>query len=91
MSLHLVERLRIGRGKWTDLRLLLKPFVKLSPYNEISLLRMKLCPALLQYPFDREEKLGVVADLKESVCLNLLLRLFRHVLVLFNASAGIML
>ena len=72
MSLHLVERLRIGRGKWTDTRLLLQPYVNLSPYYEISQLRMSLSPDLVPYPFDEHQKLGVVANLHECLVIHLL-------------------
>ena len=72
ISLHIMERLRIGRGLWTNTRLLLLKYVTLPPYKNVSVLRLSLISSLLPYPFHSAQKTGVVVDLKESLILHLL-------------------
>ena len=73
-ALWMVERLRLGRGSYTDLRLLLLRHVRLPPYQHLSDLRLSLCPPILAYPLGAPaaEQCGVCCDLTEALVLVLL-------------------
>jgi hypothetical protein len=73
-ALWMVERLRLGRGRYTDLRLLLLRHVRLPPYQHLSDLRLSLCPPIRTYPLGAPaaEQCGVCCDLPEALVLVLL-------------------
>jgi hypothetical protein len=73
-GLWMVERLRLGRGRYTDVRLLLLQHVRLPPYQHLSDLRLSLCPPIRTYPLGAPaaEQCGVCCDLTEALVLVLL-------------------
>ena len=68
LGFHFVERFRMSRQKYTNLRILLLPYVIFPPYNKISDLRLFICPQITAYPTQEGlSKCGVVADLGDCL------------------------
>ena len=67
--LWLVERLDLGRTKYTSTRLQLQPYVVLLPYSFPSALRASLVPPMVHYPLTAEpqDQTGVFVRLPEAI------------------------
>ena len=66
-ALHLSERLKLGRGRYTDLKILMKNFVTLPTYAEVSLLRRAYSPKLKPFFNQDNQVVGICSDMKESL------------------------
>ena len=66
-ALHLSERLKLGRGRYTDLKILMKNFVTLPTYAEVSLLRREYCPKLKPFIKQKNLVVGICSSIKESL------------------------
>ena len=52
-ALHISERLKLGRGRYTDLKILMKSFITLPSYAELCLLRRAYSPNI--HPFVNQD------------------------------------
>ena len=59
LALYLREKNAMGRRSYTDLRLLLRPYVELPSYKSLGLLTEQILPSLL--PFGHGLKAGLVS------------------------------
>ena len=59
MALHIVERFKLGKGKYRELKIILRQFVTLPDYSHISSLRKSFCPEILPYTDENGEVIGV--------------------------------
>ena len=67
MALHIVERFKLGKGKYRELKILLRPFVILPDYSLLSSLRRSFCPVIHPYHDDDNEIIGVFAKICDSL------------------------
>ena len=75
MALHVVERFKLGKGRYRELKILLSQFLSLPDYSVVSSLRRSFCPDILPYLDDNEEIIGVcakVSDCLRSHCLRMI-------------------
>ena len=75
MALHIVERFKLGKGKYRELKIILRQFVVLPDYSHLSSLRKSFCPELLPYTTENGEIIGVYAKISDclvSHCLRLI-------------------
>ena len=67
MALHIVERFKLGKGNYRELKVLLRPFVNLPNYSLLSSLRKSFCPDLHSYHNEDKEIIGVCAKVFEAL------------------------
>jgi hypothetical protein len=67
LSLHIVERMKLGKGQYRHLRSLLRPSLSLPDYSEVSALRRSFCPDLTSYLNGSQEAVGVCASLSDCL------------------------
>ena len=63
LALHIVERMKLGKGRYRHLCSLLRPHLSLPDYPAVSALRKSFCPDLIPYLNSSEEVVGVSASL----------------------------
>ena len=67
MALHIVERFKLGKGRYRELKIILSQFVTLPDYSSVSILRRSFCPEVMPYIGAGEETLGVYANISECL------------------------
>lgn len=67
LSLHIVERMKLGKGQFRNLRSLLRPHLSLPDYSKVSALRRSFCPDLTPYMNSSKEAVGVCASLSDCL------------------------
>ena len=75
MALHIVERFKLGKGRYRELKIILSQFVTLPDYSLVSNLRRSFCPEIMPYRGVDEEIIGVCANVSEclkSHCLRMI-------------------
>ena len=75
LALHIVERLKLGKGRYRELKILMRPYLILPDYSLVSALRRSFCPDIWPYLDENDEVIGVSAHLGEclkSHCLRMI-------------------
>ena len=89
LALHIVERMKLGKGRYRHLCSFLRPLLCLPDYPSVSALRRSFCPDLEPYLNEAHEVVGVSASLVSSLISHVLRMIQSGELVLQDVDCSL--
>ena len=80
LGLHILEHYKFVKGSYTNFRILMRKFVNLPPYSQLSQLKAKISPELVKYFDEAGEKVTGWGSCHQKDCL------VKHLLRLVQSS-----